>query len=111
MDLEDIQKIPKGKSVTYERIVVDYRPQKKDPNRVRIKAGGNLINYPFELTTRTADITTSKCLWNSTISTPDARYVVSDASNFYLATPFDNPEYMRIAANLVPQEFIEMYKL
>jgi hypothetical protein len=59
--------------VTYARIVVDYRPQKADPNRVRITAGGNLINYPGELTTRTAVLTTSKILWNSTLSTPGAK--------------------------------------
>ena len=111
MDFDEITKIPKGKIVTYARIVVDYRPQKKDKNRVRITAGGNLINYPHELTTRTADITTSKCMWNSTISTRGARYICSDAKTFYLATPLKDPEYMRIAANLVPQEFIEMYDL
>ena len=111
MDHDEIAKIPKGKVVTYARIVVDYRPQKSDPNRVRITAGGNLINYPHELTTRTADITTSKIMWNSTISTPGARYACSDAKNFYLATPLDDPEYMRIPANLVPDSFIEAYNL
>ena len=111
MDLEEIQKHRKSTIVTYAHIVVDYCPQKKDPNRVRVSARGNLINCPFELITCTADITTSKCLWNSTISTLVARYVVSDASNVYLVTPFDDPEYMLIAANLVPQEFIEMYNL
>ena len=29
MDLDEIVNIPKGKVVTYARIVVDYRPQKK----------------------------------------------------------------------------------
>ena len=32
-----------GKTPTYVRIVVDFRPQKSDPNRVCITAGGNLI--------------------------------------------------------------------
>ena len=54
--------IPNDRVVTYTNIIVDYRPQKEDPNRVRITAGGNLIIYPGELTTRTADITTSKIL-------------------------------------------------
>ena len=74
-------------------------------------AGENLINYPHELTTRTADITISKCMQNSALSTRGARYVCSDAKNFYLAAPIKDPEYMRIAANLVPQDFIEIYKL
>ena len=52
--------IPNYRVVTYANIVVDYRPQKEDPNRVRIMAGGNLSIYPGKLTTRKADITTSK---------------------------------------------------
>jgi hypothetical protein len=51
-----INHIPADRVVTYANIVVDYRPQKADPNRVRITAGGNLIDYPGELTTRTADL-------------------------------------------------------
>ena len=92
MNLSEIKDIPKDRVVTYARIVVDYRPQKIDPNRVRVTAGGNLISYPFELTTRTADLTTSKLLWNSTISTKGARYMCADAKKFYLATPLDRYE-------------------
>ena len=39
MTHDDILRIPKDRVVTYGRIVVDYRPQKDDPNRVRITAG------------------------------------------------------------------------
>ena len=59
---EQILLIPNYCVVTYANIVVDYRPQKEDSNRVRITTGGNLIIYPGELTTRIADITTSKIL-------------------------------------------------
>lgn len=62
MTLDKISRIPRDHTVTYARIVPDYGPQKKDPNRVRITAGGNLIHYPFELTTRTADLQTSKVM-------------------------------------------------
>eukprot|EP00804_Cyclotella_cryptica_P011724 CCRYP_011330-RA/>CCRYP_011330-RA protein AED:0.54 eAED:0.38 QI:0/0/0/0.5/0/0/2/0/273 len=68
----EIKQIPKDRTVTYAHIVVDYRPQKDDPNRVRITVGGNFIEYPGELTTLTADLTKAKILWNSTISTPGA---------------------------------------
>ena len=80
-------------------------------NRVRITAGGNLIDYPGELTTRTADMRTSKLMWNSTISTWGARYMVADASNFYLATPMERYEYLRIAVDLISQEFMDVYGL
>ena len=34
LTLEDVPKIPKDRVVTYANIVVDYRPQKDDPNQV-----------------------------------------------------------------------------
>ena len=73
--------------------------------------GGNLIDYPYELTTRTADLTTSKVMWNSVISTPGARYATADVKNFYLGTPLDRPEYMKMKIELFPQEFIDEYDL
>ena len=78
MTHEEIKGIPGDRTVTYARIVVDFRPQKTDPNRVRITVGGNLIDYPYEITTRTADLTTSKVMWNSVISTPGAKYACAD---------------------------------
>ena len=84
MTHEEIKRIPKDRTVTYTRIVVDYRPQKDDPNRVRITVGGNLIDYPGELTTRTAHLITSKILWNSVSSTPGAKFATGDIENMYL---------------------------
>jgi hypothetical protein len=40
--------------------------------------GGNLIDYPGELTIRTADLTTAKILWNSTLSMPGAKFGAAD---------------------------------
>ena len=91
MNIDEIQNIPKDQVCTHAQTVVDYRPQKKDKNRVRVTAGGNLIEHPGELTTRTADMTTSKLMWNSTISTHNVRYMCADVANFYLATPLDRP--------------------
>ena len=76
MTLEEIKNIPADRVVTCARVVVDFRPQKEDPNRVQITAGGNLLAYPDELATRTADLTVSKILWNSVLSTADAHYAL-----------------------------------
>jgi len=108
---DQIKHIPKDRVVMYTRIVVDYRPQKTDPNRVRLTAGGNLIDYPGELTTRTADLTTTKILWNSTISTPGAKYLCIDIKNFYLGTPMTRYEYMKIQLSAFPQHIIDQYDL
>jgi hypothetical protein len=111
MSHEDIANIPKDRTVTYARIVVDFRPQKSDPNRVRITVGGNLITYPGEVTTRTADMTTSKILWNSVLSTLGAKYCCADIKNFYLETPMGRYEYMRIAVHLIPDSIMRHYNL
>eukprot|EP00957_Ditylum_brightwellii_P208275 15356632-Ditylum_brightwellii.AAC.1 len=68
LDKQQIKQIPEDRTVMYAWIVVDYRPQKKDPNRVRFTVSGNLIHYPGDVATRTADLTTSKLLWNSVLS-------------------------------------------
>ena len=44
MNYEEIKSIPGDRTVRYARIGVEFRPQKTDPNRVRITAGGNLID-------------------------------------------------------------------
>jgi hypothetical protein len=62
MSPAEIKMTPEDRTVTYAQVVVDYRPQKEDPNGVRITVGGNLITYPGEVTTRTADMVTSKIL-------------------------------------------------
>ena len=111
MTWKEINQIPADLTVTYTRIVVDYRSQKKYPNKVRITAGGNLIKYPYEFTTRTADLKTSKIMWNSVISTPGAQFACANAKNFYLCNPLNKNEFMRIPIKLIPQEFIGLYDL
>ena len=84
LDHKDIRRIPADRTVTYAKTGVYYLPQNVYPNCVRITAGANIINYPGELTTRTADLTTSKILWNSIISTINAKHVCLDIKNIPL---------------------------
>ena len=111
MTHDQIRTIPKDRVVTYARIVVDFRPQKEDPNRVRITAGGNLIQYPGELTTRTANLTTSKILWNSVVSTEGAKFMGIDVKSFYLCTPMDRYEYMKMPLSIFPEHIKKQYNM
>ncbi len=108
----DICKIPQDRTVTYAHTVIDHCPQKEDPNSVCITVGGNLIDYPFELTTRTADMVASKILWNSVISsTKDARFAGTNIKKMYLETPLDWYEYMKMPIALFPTDIIEHFRL
>ena len=73
MTLEEIKNVPKDQVINYAHIIVDHRPHKEEEDHARITAGGNLIEYPEELITRTADIITTKILWNIVLSTPGVR--------------------------------------
>ena len=85
--------IPKDRfrDVTYGKIVVSYRPQKTEKHRSRLTVGGDRINYPFDVSTPTSDLSTIKMLWNSVLSTPGSKFFGLDVANFYLGTPMERP--------------------
>jgi hypothetical protein len=103
--------VPADRTVTYGRIVATIRPQKTETHRVRLTVGGNLIDYPGDVSTPTADMTTAKILFNSVISTDDARFMCADMKDFYLNTPMARYEYMRLSILIIPQEIIDQYNL
>jgi Reverse transcriptase (RNA-dependent DNA polymerase) len=103
--------MPADRQATYPRFVCSERPQKQERNRTRMTVGGNLIDYPGEKSTRTAELETTKILFNSVVSTPNARFCTMDITNFYLNTPLDRPEYLRIPISLIPEEIMREYNL
>ncbi len=72
---------------------MDYRPQKLDPNRVRITVRGNLIAYLHEVTRQTVDFVAAKILWSNGVSTLHAKYLCADVTSFCLNTPMERFEY------------------
>jgi hypothetical protein len=90
----DKSKIPADRKVTYGQIVCLVRPQKQETHRTRLTVGGNLIDYPFDVSTPTAGITTAKILFNSVVLTPNAKFMGLDIKDFYLNTEMDRYEYM-----------------
>lgn len=65
-----------------------------------------MIKTNIEPTTRTTDVTTANLMWNSTISTPGARYMCVAVKNYYQETPMKEPEYMKIPLNQFPEHTI-----
>jgi hypothetical protein len=50
-------------------------------------------------------------MWNSVLSMEEARYMCLDINNFYLTTPLDLYEYMKIPLNIFPEWIITQYDL
>ena len=59
--------LPTDKTATYPRYTVAYRPEKEDPYRTRITAGGDRLEYFGNVTTHTAGMEAFKILLNSII--------------------------------------------
>ena len=66
-----------------------------------------MIEYPGELTTRTADLSTATILWNSVLSTEGAKFMGLDIGSFYLETPLARYEYMQFPITLFPEHIID----
>jgi hypothetical protein len=105
------QAVAAGKFFTYMNPVVDYRAQKEDPYRIRITAGGNLINYESNASVQTADLDMAKIHWNSVLSTPLARYMCLDIKNLYLMAALEYFKYSQMPLSLFPAWMIKQYNM
>jgi hypothetical protein len=103
--------IPKDRKITYGKIVCDYKPHKKEKERVRITVGGDILDYAGDVATSIAYITTFKILINSTLSTEDAAMMMMDIKNYYLGTPLSRFEYMNMLLSRFHEEIIQKYNL
>ena len=80
---------------------------KDETQRTHLTFGGERIDYSNDKINPTSDLTTPKCLINSTLSTPNEKYLVADTKDFYLNKKMDQFEYMILKAEIPPQEIIE----
>jgi hypothetical protein len=106
-----LKNIPKDRKITYSKIVCDYKPHKKEKERVRLTVGGDILDYSGDVATSMADITTFKILINSTLSTEDAAMMMMDIKSYYLGTPLPRLEYMKMLLSRFPKEIIQKYNL
>ena len=92
-------------------MVATIRPTKAEVNRVRVTVGGNRLDFSGATTNHCASLTTTKCLLNSTISTPGAYFITLDINNFYYGTAMACYEYMKLTLACIPDEIIDQYNL
>jgi hypothetical protein len=97
-----IAAMPKDRKATYVRIVCADHPEKEEQRRVHFTISGDQVNYPGAVSTKTADLTTAKILLNIVLSTPGAKYMTGDLKDFYLNTPMERYEYMRLPIEVIP---------
>ena len=95
-------KVPSGRTVTYGIIVTEIRPQKAETHRTRLTVGGNLINFPGDVTTPTAYLITAKLVFNSVLSTKNVKLMCAYIANFCINNPMNRYEYMKLTLDIIP---------
>jgi hypothetical protein len=111
MFLHQTKNIPNDRKITYGKIVCDYKPHKKEKERVRLTVGGDRLDFSGDVATSTEDIITFKILINSTLSTEDAAMMMMDIKNYYIGTPLPRFENMKMLLSRFPEEIIQKYNL
>ena len=85
-----------GGKTAYAKIVCNVRTQKEETNQTRLIFGGSNTTTEIDCVTPTANLPTVKLLINSIISTPGAKVLGLDLKDFYLNTPMNRPEFIRM---------------
>ena len=67
--------------------------------------------FDGEISTRAADLTTSKVMWNSVLSTKYAKYMTIDIKNIFPTAPLEKYEYMKMHVSVSPQHGMDQYDL
>jgi hypothetical protein len=106
-----LKNIPKDRKITNGKIVCDYKPHKKEKERVRLTVGGDRLDYSDDVATSTSDITTFKFLINSKLSTEDAEMMMMDIKNYCRGNPLPRYEYMHMLLSRFPEEIVSKYNL
>ena len=88
-------------------VVCEVKHHKEDPNCTRITVADSKIYYPGDVGTPTGSLDLVNLIINSVLSRRNAGFVSFDLKNFYLQTPMEQSEYVRIKFSDIPQEFIE----
>ena len=97
--------------VANARIVCNVCPQKEETNQTRLTFAGHNLTINMDCGTPTADLLTIELLPNNVISTPGAKFMMPDIKDFYLTTPMEKPEFLRMNINHFPDDVVEQYQL
>ena len=105
--------IPKGQPVTYAAFTCDYRPLKSETHRIRLVVRGDKLVYEFDASVPAASLWETKLMIDSVIldAHRGARFMSYDIKDFFLATPMQKAEYMRIPWKYIPEDIKKQYGL
>ena len=69
---------------------------------MRLAVVGDIINYPGNSRTPTANMLLVKMLAKTVISTMGAKFMTRNINNFYFDTPLERYEYVHLKLKYIP---------
>ena len=106
-----IDKVVNGKTIAYGCIVEEIRPHKSENRPVWLSVGRYRLDFDGVTATQCTGLETTKMLFNSTVSTPGARFGTFDIKDFYYGIPMEEYDYMQVHFLAIPQDIIYQYNL
>ena len=105
-------KMPEGRKAAYynPQLKIKIMPDGTIQYRVRGTIGGDQVHYSGITTAYTAHLESIRVMLNATVS-EHARIATADIKDFYLGTPLDRPEYMRISLKHIPLDVQLKYEI
>ena len=103
--------IPTDRKPVYCKNAFDIQPDKAETHRSRLVAGGDQIEYPEEVYTPRTNMSATKILIKSILSTKNGKAMGVDIKNYYLNTPMHQEEYIFINFANIPDEIVDQYNL
>jgi hypothetical protein len=107
-----MHELPAGRKSTYlspqYKEKIDHKGEHE--YRSRFTAGGDRLDYPGAISARTADMEVVKVLLNSTLST-DSELMTMDIKDFYLGTPLEISQYIKVDCKFITPECMDKYDL
>lgn len=101
----------KWRDIIHCRIVCNECPQNLEVNRSQITVNGSQLTSVGDVGTPIADLLKVKLLLDSVVSTPGAKFLGRDLTDFYLNTPMKDPEFMRMKLSYLSKNVIQHYNL
>ena len=81
--------------------MAEIRPQNAKTHCTSLTVGVNLIDFPGDVTTPTADLIMAKIIFNSLLSTKESKFMCADIANLYLNNPMNRYEYMKLPLDII----------
>ena len=105
--------MPDGRNSSYYNPVCTRKGDSLETYRYRVRGtvADTHSDYEGPTAAYTASIPTVKILLNSVVSTPEARVCTADIKDYYLGTPMDRPEFIKVALRQIPTVIKDRYQL